>query len=64
MCVLDGLNIDLEGIRGDVIDLQAELIENFATIGNVFTFTSSVLVQVEEELLIFIATRDGVLLKV
>ena len=62
MCIIqsDVLNIDLEGIRGD--DLLAELIETFASVGNVFT--SSVIVQVEGELLIFIGTRNGVLLKV
>ena len=63
MCILDGSSIgliDLEGISGD--DLPAELIENFASINNVFT--SSVIIQVEGELLIFIGTISGLLLKV
>ena len=62
MCVIesDVLNIDLEGIRGE--DLPAEVTEYFASVGSIFT--SSVILQVEEELLIFIATRNGVLLKV
>ena len=62
MCTLasEVFNIDLEAIRGD--DLQAELLENIASMGN--TFTSSVTLQVEEELLLFVGTEDGVLLKV
>ena len=62
MCTLvsDALGIDLEAIRGD--DLLAELLENIPSLDN--AFTSSVIVQVEEELLIFIGTENGLLLKV
>ena len=62
MCTLisEPLNIDLEAIRGN--DLPAELLENIASMGNIFT--SSVILQVEGELLMFIGTEDGVLLKV
>ena len=51
--------VDLEAIRDD---LPAEMLENIASLGN--TFTSSVIVQVEEELLIFIGTENGLLFKV
>ena len=62
MCTLvsDALNLDLEAIRGD--DLSAELLENIASMGS--TFISSVIVQVEGELLIFVGSENGVLLKV
>ena len=62
MCTLESevFNIDLEAIRGD--DLAAQLLENIASMGN--TFTSSVIVQIEGELLIFIGSENGVLLKV
>ena len=62
MCTLlfKVFNIDLEAIRGD--DLQAQLLENIASMGNIFT--SSVTLQVEEELLLFVGTEDGALLKV
>ena len=62
MCTLvfDIFDVDLEAIRG--VNLPAELLENIASMGN--TFTSSVIVQVEGELLIFIGTENGVLLKV
>ena len=62
MCSLvsDAFNIDLEAIRGD--DLPAEVVENIDSLGN--TFASSVIVQVEGELLIFIGSENGVLSKV
>ena len=62
MCTLvsDALNIDLEAIRGN--DLPAELLENISSVCNIFT--SSVIVQVEGELLMFVGTENGVLLKV
>ena len=62
MCTLasEALNVDLEAIRGD--DLPAELLENIASMGNIFT--SSVILQVEGELLIFIGSQNRVLLKV
>ena len=62
MCTLvsDILILDLEAIRGD--NLPAELLENIASIGNIFT--SSVIVQVEGEVLIFVGTENGVLVKV
>ena len=62
MCTLisEPLNIDLKAIRGN--DLPAELLENIASMGNIFT--SSVILQVEGELLMFIGSEDGVLLKV
>ena len=62
MCTLvsDAFNIDLQAIRGD--DLQAELSENLVSLNKIFT--SSVTLQVEEELLLFVGTEDGALLKV
>ena len=60
MCTLEAFNIDLEAIRGD--DLPAELLGNIASLNKIFT--SSVTLQVEEELLLFVGTEDGVLLKV
>ena len=62
MCTLasEVFNIDIEAIRGD--DLPAELLENIASMGNIFK--SSVTLQVEGEMLLFVGTEDGALLKV
>ena len=62
MCTLasEVFNIDLEAIRGD--DLPAELLENIASMGNIFK--SSVTLQVEGEMLLFVGTEDGALLKI
>ena len=62
MCNLrsDPLRTDLEAIRGD--DLPAEIPENIDSMNNVFI--SSVTLQVDGELLIFVGTENGMLLKV
>ena len=56
----DSLNVDLEAIRGD--DLPAEMLENIHSMRNIFI--SSVTLQVDGELLIFVGTENGILLKV
>ena len=53
-------NVDLEAIRGD--DLPTEMLENIDSMSNVFI--SSVTLQVDGELLIFVGTENGMLLKV
>ena len=62
MCNLrsDLLRTDLEAIRGD--DLPAEMLENIDSMSNVFI--SSITLQVDGELLIFVGTENGMLLKV
>ena len=62
MCNLrsDPLNIDLEAISGD--GLSAEMLENIDSVGNVLI--SSVTLQVDGELLMFVGTENGILLKV
>lgn len=60
MCNFKLSNIDLEAIRGE--DLSAEVLVNIDSTSN--AFTSSVIVQVEGELLMFIGTNNGVLSKV
>ena len=62
MCSLrsDSLNIDLEAISGD--DLSAEILENIDSVGNVLI--SSVTLQIDGELLIFVGTENGTVLKV
>ena len=56
----------LEAIRGDNVPLSdPQLPLVIEEVNNQFSeFTSSVIVQVEGELLIFIGTRNGLLLKV
>ena len=54
------MSVDLEAIRGD--DLPAEMLENIHSMRNVFI--SSVTLQVDGELLIFVGTENGILLKV
>ena len=56
----DQLNLDLEAISGN--NLPAEMVENIDSMGNVFI--SSVTLQVDGELLIFVGTQNGILLKV
>ena len=64
--IISGTSISLEAIRGDTIaSSNPRLPLVIEEIGNQFSeFTSSVIVQVEGELLIFIGTRNGILLKV
>ena len=64
--MIGGSTLSLEAIRGDTIassDPRSPLV--IEEINNQFSeFTSSVIVQGEGELLLFIGTRDGMLLKV
>ena len=64
--IIGGISFSLEAIRGDDVPLtnpQSSLV--IEEIDNRFSeFTSSVIVQVEGELLIFIGTESGILLKV
>ena len=63
--MIGGTTLNLEAIRGDTVpsDPRSSLV--IVEIDNQFSeFTSSVIVQVEEELLIFIGTTNGLLLKV
>ena len=62
MCSLrsDSINFDLKAISGD--GLSAEILENIDSIGNVLI--SSVILQVDGELLIFVGAKNGILLKV
>ena len=66
LVIISGISISLEAIRGDNVPLSnPQLPLVIEEISNQFReFTASVLVQVEEELLIFIGTRNGALLKV
>ena len=62
MCTLvsDTFHIDIQALRGD--DLPAELLENIASTDK--KFTSSVTLQVEGEMLLFVGNENGILLKV
>ena len=65
--MIGGSTLSLEAIRGDTIiassDPRSPLV--IEEINNQFSeFASSVIVQGEGELLLFIGTRDGMLLKV
>ena len=62
MCTLvsDAFNIDLQALRGD--DLPAESLEYITSTDK--KFTSSVTLQVEGEMLLFVSNEDGILLKV
>ena len=63
MCNLVLASFDLEAVNGYDLNSPSSLI--IAETGNQFSqFMSSVIVQVEGELLIFIGTESGTLLKV
>ena len=61
MCDLGFGPLSVEAIRGDNVSSQSPIVIEGGQFGE---FTSSVIVQVEGELLIFIGTEDGTLLKV